>query len=181
MPCRGPLSALGGWGLLAGKSEPGEPITETRCASCEKDRPDREGGVPEGRHIIYGAWESKHPTASLPSPSPPMNGPANPKTTNPASTLRSRWARQMPFARSSWTPPPGPLRACLANLGGQPSTEITYASQAPFGTMLRTGGFRLAWDELQHTHRTGLEKSCHMPLRGAHRRTDRTGLTGYGA
>ena len=41
------------------------------------------------------------------------------------------------------------------------------------------GGFRLAWDELQHTHHPIPKKSCHMPLRGARTRIDRTGLTGY--
>ncbi|GAA3780610.1 hypothetical protein GCM10022206_19500 [Streptomyces chiangmaiensis] len=92
--------------LPDGKSEPGEPITETAVRELYEEtgltvKPE----FLKVAHIIHGAWGVEAPTASSRSSSPPTNGPANPKTANPASTPRS--AGSMP------TPSPTPLSTQL--------------------------------------------------------------------
>lgn len=107
--------AQGMWDLPVGKSEPGEPITETAVRELYE-----ETGLtvmPESlkvAHISNGAWAGKPPTASSPSSSPPTNGPANPRTGNLESTPRSAGSAPTPSPRSSWIPPPAPSIATSA-------------------------------------------------------------------
>lgn len=84
--------AQGMWDLPAGKSEPGEPITETAVRELYEET---------GPTVKRCLGASKPPTASSPSSSPPMNGPANP---NPANTPRPGGPTPTPSPRSSWTP-----------------------------------------------------------------------------
>lgn len=115
--------AQGMWDLPVGKSEPGEPITETAVRELYE-----ETGLtvkPESlkvAHIIHGAWGVEAPTVSSPWSSPPTNGPANPKTANPASTPRSAGSTPAPSPRTSWTPPQAPSTGTSREARRSPST-----------------------------------------------------------
>lgn len=101
--------AQGMWDLPVGKSEPGEPITETAVRELYE-----ETGLmvkPESlkvAHIIHGAWDVEAPTASSPSSSPPTTGRANPRTANPASTPKSAGLTPVLSPKPSSTPQPLP-------------------------------------------------------------------------
>ena len=99
--------AQGMWDLPVGKSEPGEPITETAVRELYEEtgltvKPESSRSPTSS--TVPGA--SKPLTASSRSSSPPTNGPANPKTANPASTPKSAGSTLPPFPRTSWIPRP---------------------------------------------------------------------------
>ncbi len=101
--------AQGLWDLPVGKSEPGEPITDTAVRELYEEtgltvKPE----TLKVAHIIHGAWGVEAPTASSRSSSPPTNGSVTPRTVNPASTPRSVGSTLVPSLMPSWTPPPAP-------------------------------------------------------------------------
>ncbi len=104
--------AQGMWDLPVGKSEPGEPITETAVRELYE-----ETGLtikPESlkvAHIIHGAWGVEAPNGFLTVVFAAHDGPANPKTVNPTSMPRSAGSTPTPSPRSSWTQPPMPFIA----------------------------------------------------------------------
>ena len=78
--------ARGMWDLPVGKSEPGEPITETAVRELyeETGRTVKPESL-KVAHILHGAWGVEAPNGFLTVASPPTNGPVNPTTANPAS------------------------------------------------------------------------------------------------
>jgi 8-oxo-dGTP pyrophosphatase MutT (NUDIX family) len=104
--------AQGRWDLPVGKSEPGEPITETAVRELREEtglivKP----GALRVAHIIHGAGGVRRPTNSSLLSSPPTNGPVIRKTASHGSTPKSAGSTPTPSPRSSWTRPPAPSAA----------------------------------------------------------------------
>lgn len=122
--------AQGMWDLPVGKSEQGEPITETAVRELHEEtgltvKPDSL----KVAHIIHGAWGVEAPTASSPSSSPPTNGPASPKTENHGSTPKSAGSVPTPSPMTLWTPPEAP--SADISPGGQRSLWMAGVDVGP--------------------------------------------------
>lgn len=94
--------ARGKWDLPVGKSEPGEPITETAVRELHEETGlTVKSEALEVAHIIHAARGVEAPAASSPSSSPPTNGRANPRTASRASTPKSCGSTPTPSPGSS--------------------------------------------------------------------------------
>ncbi|SOF02099.1 NUDIX domain-containing protein [Streptomyces sp. OV198] len=104
--------AQGMWDLPVGKSEPGEPVTETAARELFE-----ETGLavkPEAlkvAHIIHGAWGVEAPNGFLTVVFTTHEWTGEPENREPHKHARFAGSTPTPSPRSSWTPPPAPSTA----------------------------------------------------------------------
>jgi len=96
--------AQGMWDLPAGKSEPGEPVTETAVRELYEETSLTV--KPESlkvAHIVHGAWGVEAPNGFLTVVFAAHEWTGEPETANPASTRRFVGSIPTPSPRYSWT------------------------------------------------------------------------------